>query len=325
MTFGVMIAAIAAGVTPLAAGAGAGSGTCIVEAGRLDDASGAPGEGVEVGGLLWRVVAGGRRVIAIDPTTLDTEIDKSLGDTDAAVLTPLAEVGGLVAVSISGPGQGGVQFLDPATGATVAAVEVAPDAATTAFRYVTTTVVHDGVAMVAATGELVVIDPNLLDSSSDPVIDRRRLPRPVASLDIADGQLYAHQLLGSRVWRIDPDQIEAVDPAAAPWPRVVDGDVLHAVVDGEIHRAVLTDGTVETVPLSVSGTVTSMTAGPATLWVGGHSPDGGFVSALDPATGTALATLVTETPVWWLWSRGDTVFVETPGSTILVETSPCGR
>ena len=325
---GLLCAAAMASTGPAAAqqtGVDSDSGAiCVLDAGAIDVESGSSGQGIETGGLIWRVSYRAQRVTALDPGSLEPVIDKELGQTTAAVLTPLSDVGGLVAVSISGPGQGAVQFLEPQTGNTVATIAVgaAPSTRPDAFQLVTGVVTIGDLAYVASGEHLTVIDIDALGSLGDEraVVERIPVDHPIAELGVVDETLVLRELMSDRVWSLGISALEPYD-GPVPWSSVQVGTDHFSITGGDLVR--LGEPGADNVDIPVIGGPTSIAVTSASLWASSRSDDAWFVSLVDPATSAVTATVNVDGPIWWLWATSDTLFVETPHQALALTASRC--
>ncbi len=325
---GLLFAAAMASTGPAAAqqiGLDADSGAiCVLDAGAIDVESGSSGQGIEIGGLIWRVSYREQRVTALDPNSLEPVIDKELGQTTAAVLTPLSDVGGLVAVSISGPGQGAVQFLESQTGNAVATIGLgaAPAAQRDAFQLVTGVVAIGDLAYVASGEHLTVIDIDALGALGDEraVVERIRVDHPIAELGVVDDTLVLRELMSDRVWSLGVSAVEPYD-GPVPWSSVQVETDRFSISGGDLVH--LGEPGVDDIDISVIGRPTSIAATAASLWASSRSDDSWFVSLVDPATSSVTATVNVDGPIWWLWATSDTLFVETPDQAFALTASRC--
>jgi hypothetical protein len=301
-----------------------GGAICVLDSGSIDVEPGSSGQGIEIGGLIWRVSYRAQRVTALDPDSLEPVIDKELGQTTAAVLTPLSDVGGLVAVSISGPGQGAVQFLESETGNTAATVglSIAPATRPDAFQLVTRVVTIGDLAYVASGEHLTVIDMDALGALGDEraVVERIPLDHPIAELGVVDETIVLRELMSDRVWSLGLSALEPYD-GPVPWSSVQVGTDRFAIIAGTLVR--LGEPGVDAIDIPVIGRPTSIAATAASLWAASRTDDAWFVSLVDPATSAVTATLNVDGPIWWLWATSDTLFVETPDQALALTASRC--
>jgi len=312
------------------AGAQVETGVCIVEAGSLGSDAGAAGEGLVAGGWIWRMSYQAQRITALDPVTLEPAFEKALGETDAAILAPLAAVGDFVAVSISGPQIGLVQFLDAATGTAVTTIEIGASPDDDTFRFVTSVAAVGDLAYVAAGHELLAIDLTTLDSGdpANAVRDRFTLEQPVATLEEIDDRLSIRELFSDRVLTVGTDGLESLPDDTAPVPRLTTGQWVFELSDTGLIRLPVTGEAArptssQITEIPTAGTPTAFTISGSTLWVVSRADDAATILAVDTQTARTVDEFPLDTGVTWLWVADDVVFVETPDDAVALTLGRC--